>query len=56
MFKLSIFAFLLSMITATAIAEHDNAAQILDPRPGLSNLINAGIDVPGIIDISVCKK
>ncbi|CAH6089448.1 TPA: hypothetical protein ACGRM4_000758 [Klebsiella oxytoca] len=56
MFKLSIFAFLLSMFTFSAIADDDIAALIVDPGPGVCNLINAGIDVPGIIDISVCKK
>lgn len=57
MFKFSIFALLLSMFTVSAMADDDIGALIVvDPGSEICKLINAGIAVPGIIDVSVCKK
>ncbi|EHF4937021.1 hypothetical protein CF635_003638 [Enterobacter hormaechei] len=56
MFKLSIFTLFLSVFTVSAYADDDIAALIVEPDPAVCALINAGISVPGIIDVSVCKK
>lgn len=56
MFKLSVITFILSIFTVSAMADDDVAELGIYPTPAMCALINAGIEVPGVIDISVCKK
>ncbi|NJQ21781.1 hypothetical protein HCO69_19410 [Pantoea sp. LS15] len=56
MFKLSVITFILSIFSISVMADDDVAELGIYPTPAMCDLINAGIEVPGVIDISVCKK